>query len=195
MDSIDHALIKQGAEAVPTLEAPVIPVEVFMGYPRSKMTVTYLTLSPDFVFRYSELEPKQTWIVGTSKKKILGYDCTEATCNYRGRDYEAWFTTAIPLEDGPWMFGGLPGLILAIHDTKNQYVFQCTGISQKQEPIKMFERTYKVGSRETIRKAIDRMYDKPVNYKPRWYVMSRKDHVIKPMTDMYYMPYNPIELK
>ncbi|MDR0995965.1 MAG: GLPGLI family protein [Tannerella sp.] len=192
-DSIDHAEIKKGANAVPMLQKVVPPVEVFKGYPSGQMTVTHLAVTSDFVFRYTEPEPKQDWEIGTATKKILGYDCTEATCSYRGRDYVAWFTTAIPLEDGPWMFGGLPGLILAIHDTKNQYDFQCIGISQQREPIKMFERKYKVGERSVIRRDISQMYAHLNNYIPRLYVKHRYGPLEK-VSDAY-MPYNPIELK
>ncbi|MDR0995453.1 MAG: GLPGLI family protein, partial [Tannerella sp.] len=139
-DSLDAAQLKAGAGVLSSLKAPVPPVEVFKGYPSGRMTTTYLPIIGGALpaFRYAEPVPQQDWKIGAATKKILGYDCTEATCSYRGRDYVAWFTTAIPLKDGPWMFGGLPGLILAIHDTQNQYVFRCIGISQKPEPIKMF---------------------------------------------------------
>jgi len=51
-----------------------------------------------------------------------------ATANYKGRDYIAWFATDIPISIGPWEYTGLPGLILIIHDTKNQISFDATEI-------------------------------------------------------------------
>ena len=61
---------------------------------------------------YTEPWPLMTWTLGTEHQTIIGYDCQKATCHWRGRDYEAWFTAAIPVKAGPWKFGGLPGLIL-----------------------------------------------------------------------------------
>jgi GLPGLI family protein len=193
-DSIGKDVAESG-NYMSTLEVPVPPLEIFKGYPAGQMTETYLPLCVDShgaVFRYAEPLPKQDWKIGTATKKILGYDCTEATCSYRGRDYVAWFTTAIPLKDGPWMFGGLPGLILAIHDTKNQYDFQCIGISQKPEPVKMFKRKYKDGNRERIRQTIKRMYEQPDNYMRSFMA---KNQYGEPVKILVTMPYNPIELQ
>lgn len=75
------------------------------------------------VYRYTESVPKQKWKVCEEKKKILDYECQRATCSFRGRDYEAWFAEDIPMSYGPWKFNGLPGLILEVSDTKNEYHF------------------------------------------------------------------------
>ena len=55
---------------------------------------------------------------------ILGYSCQKATCTFGGRDYEAWYTLDIPISDGPYKFGGLPGLIVRIADVENEHIFQ-----------------------------------------------------------------------
>jgi hypothetical protein len=87
------------------------------------------------------------------------------------------------------MFGGLPGLILAIHDTQNQYVFRCIGISQKPEPIKMFKRKYKDGSRAQVRKTIHSMFENLTANIPMMRIKGVDKNVI------VSMPYNPIELQ
>lgn len=61
------------------------------------------------------------WKIGTKQKRILGYKCTKATAHYRGRDYEAWFTTEIPFKVAPWKFHGLPGVVLKARST-NDYI-------------------------------------------------------------------------
>lgn len=54
------------------------------------------------------------WNILDETKKIHNYTCQKAETTFRGRNYEAWFTTDIPIPDGPWKFRGLPGLIVYI---------------------------------------------------------------------------------
>ena len=63
--------------------------------------------------RYDENLAEISWdIVGDSIKSILGYECILAESDYHGRKWKAWFTTEIPLQEGPWKLHGLPGIIL-----------------------------------------------------------------------------------
>ncbi len=66
---------------------------------------------------------------------ILGHRCQKATCRWRGRDYVAWFAPDIPIRRGPWKFGGLPGLIMKIHDVDSLYVFEAVAIEKGNFPI------------------------------------------------------------
>jgi GLPGLI family protein len=59
------------------------------------------------------------WKITKKKKTILGYECLSAIGNFRGREYTAWFTYAIPVPFGPWKFFGLPGLILEAYDKED----------------------------------------------------------------------------
>lgn len=55
------------------------------------------------------------WEIQDSDTKLyLGYTCKKARLNYRGREYFAYFTSDIPIQNGPFKFHGLPGLILYI---------------------------------------------------------------------------------
>jgi len=56
------------------------------------------------------------WIYKDETKKIGSFLAYKATTNFRGRNYNAWFTPEIPLPIGPWKFHGLPGIILEIQD-------------------------------------------------------------------------------
>ena len=57
------------------------------------------------------------WKPSMDTKIILGYTCHKATCNFRGRDYVAWFARDIPFKAAPWKFHGLPGVILEVYST------------------------------------------------------------------------------
>jgi GLPGLI family protein len=101
--------------------------------------------------RYTEDYPLQKWSITTDTMTILNYVCQKATCDFRGRTYDAWFTTAIPIAQGPWKFGGLPGLILKVYDTKKIYVFEAVQIKNEKTPILRYEYTgYQVRPRQTV---------------------------------------------
>lgn len=107
--------------------------ETFIGYPNEKTLTQIVNLDAAGVFQYVEPIPKMKWNIFPEHKVIIGYNCQRATCSFRGRDYEAWFTSEIPLSYGPWKFQGLPGLILEVVDEKNEYHFIATGIKQENE--------------------------------------------------------------
>jgi len=71
------------------------------------------------------------WSLTKEKKKILNYTCTRATTTFRGRQYEAWFTDAISIPNGPWKFCGLPGLIVSVNDIEGKYKYELVGINLK----------------------------------------------------------------
>ena len=79
--------------------------------------------------------PVQQWELTDELLTIQGYSCQKATCHWRGRDYEAWFTSEIPIRRGPWKFGGLPGLIVKISDAKKEYDFELVKLERVQRPI------------------------------------------------------------
>ena len=75
------------------------------------------------------------WETGDSTTVILGYECQNATADYHGRHWTAWFTPDIPVSDGPWQLCGLPGLILEAKSDGGEYIFTATGIHEINEPL------------------------------------------------------------
>ncbi len=63
------------------------------------------------------------WEMLDEFKEISGYKCQKAATTFRGRNYEAWFTSEIPHSFGPWKFNGLPGLILEVYDLAGAVYF------------------------------------------------------------------------
>jgi len=81
-------------------------------------------------YYYYEEELTFNWAIKTEKEKVLGYEVQKATCSFRGKNYTAWFTAQIPINDGPYKFHGLPGLILKIYDDKMEVFFEANEIIQ-----------------------------------------------------------------
>ena len=107
---------------------------VYKNYPTGQMTITDRISSQGY--RYVDSLYAQTWRMGDSTREVLGYTCQQATADFRGRRWTAWFATDIPVSDGPWKLGGLPGLILEAYDEGQQHVFTAVGLERvKDEPI------------------------------------------------------------
>ena len=70
---------------------------------------------------------KFNWKIDTQKEKIGAYNAQKATTEYGGRKWTAWFTADIPLQDGPFKFHGLPGLIVKVTDDGNNYSWELKG--------------------------------------------------------------------
>ena len=74
-------------------------------------------------YEYECPSPSFDWQIGEKTKEIMEYTCRKATCHHSGRDYTAWYAEDIALSDGPYIFRGLPGLIVAIASDDGEYAF------------------------------------------------------------------------
>ncbi len=79
---------------------------------------------------------KIDWKILPETNNIEGFKVQKAATSFGGRNWIAWFSSEIPMQEGPYKFCGLPGLILAIEDEKGDHVFRFLG-NQKldSEPV------------------------------------------------------------
>jgi Protein of unknown function (Porph_ging). len=168
--------------------------EIFKNHSEGRMTVT--DIGHDFLlganFMYEEEMPKIDWKLTTDTCTILDYPCLKATTFFRGRDYEAWFTKVIPINDGPWKFHGLPGLILKVSDSKRQVMFEFAGFRHLVKPksILLYDLEYKHTSRQELSGFYKECLDDAIGYaiKYKTELMGQIDYVPPG-------PYNPIEIE
>ncbi len=85
-------------------------------------------------YRY-ELNHAVEWKLESGSKIIQGYKCKKATCKYRNKIMTAWYAEEIPIQEGPYSFKGLPGLILEVYDDKNYFNFSLVGLKNIKKPI------------------------------------------------------------
>lgn len=102
-------------------------------------------------FCYEDTLDAQTWEIGDSTKTILGYTCQIAETDYHGRHWVVWFTTDIPICNGPWKLGGLPGLIMEAYDSTVQHHFTMNGL-RKVSDLPYYDKSKDGKSQKTTRK-------------------------------------------
>jgi GLPGLI family protein len=122
----DSTLLADSRKGIWTMppNKPMISERV-IKYPHSGK-ITYVKTLDEKYFVDQDL--KLSWKPINEFKTILHYKAQKATTESGGRKWTAWFTTEVPLQDGPYKFSGLPGLILEIGDQSKSHQFSLKGI-------------------------------------------------------------------
>lgn len=77
------------------------------------------------------------WKITPETLKIGDYKTQKAEAEFAGRKWYAWFITDMPIQDGPYKFSGLPGLIAKVEDAAGDYSFdlkEAKKIAEIQNP-------------------------------------------------------------
>lgn len=85
------------------------------------------------MYKCKESQSPQNWTFTSDTLTVLGYICQKATTRFRGRNYEAWFTSDIPIKEGPWKLYGLPGLILKVIIDDGCFNIEAIGLENSKE--------------------------------------------------------------
>lgn len=105
---------------------------IYKGFPEEKISYSYKILRDNL--RYEEDLNQFSWEILPENKLIEGYQSQKATTTFAGRNYIAWFTSEIPISEGPYKFNGLPGLILKISDVQNHYNYKLKSFEKFKNP-------------------------------------------------------------
>ena len=200
-DSIFNALAKKGASLAEVM-ATALPVArlakfdpvIIKNYPQKNTCTFQQKITSREVYKYTspvEIE----WSLGNEEKEILGYKCKNAACNYRGRQYTAWYAPDIPISEGPYVFSGLPGLIVNISDSRGHYSFALNGFStvNAYDPIYLPTNNVAEVSRDQVRKVISNTKNDPSSViKSLAGTANLSEEAMSKLTPK---PYNPIELE
>ncbi len=193
-DSLNNELFKKGITSF--TRSGQVQWQTYKNYPKAGLLMQVDRTVTDKFVTINKIETPEWKLCPDSSSAILGYKCSLATTYFKGRKWSAWYTEDIPLEDGPWKLGGLPGLILKAYDSGRQYVFECSGMQQPQNRMPIIYKSIDAEevSAAEMKKALRRYHKDPVGYAAntpnvRTVVKDANGNVIK----NYKIPYNPIE--
>lgn len=161
-DKTSTELIKKGAKGVKTFSEPVIPYEIYLDSKAQTYEFIYRIFFDKASTCYEEKVPTLKWNIKKEEKKIMDYTCLKATTNYNGKSITAWFTPDIATNAGPYLFRGLPGLILAVSTEGLEW--EAIGIRKatKEDKILKYGRPKMNMEREKMKKFVWDMYADPV---------------------------------
>src|SRR5690625_3165809 len=125
--------------------ASFFQLKVYKNFDNGKVIATENLASK--IYGYQEPDVPLDWNITSGSKNYSGYQAQKATTSFAGRDYEAWFTMEIPLPDGPYVFSGLPGLIVELYDTQKHYHFSLLSVTKLEE-----SKDWEIGKVEKVSK-------------------------------------------
>ena len=111
-------------------------LQVLIGKPKAGK-YTYMNRIGADDLKYEEPLPPLDWTLTDSIKTICGYTCHQAKAGLYDRTWTVWYCPELPLSYGPYVLGGLPGLILEAVDADGIFHFTAVGIGQAPENTKV----------------------------------------------------------
>lgn len=83
--------------------------------------------------KYEEELPRIEWQLTDSTRTICEYECKQAIGFMYGRTWTVWYAPELPLNYGPYVLNGLPGLIMAAKDSDSLFDFVVVGVENAPE--------------------------------------------------------------
>lgn len=123
---LDRQLAATGAINIRSdMQKGLVKYSVTKKYPKYDVFLHSRILSDKY--KISDERPI-VWKITSEKQKIGEWAAQKAETNFAGRHWFAWFTTDIPIQDGPYKFHGLPGLIVKLEDKTKSHVFNLQSV-------------------------------------------------------------------
>ncbi len=151
-----------------------------------------------FIDKYTYDEPINpiNWVLQPGSEEICGHSCCKATTSFRGREWTAWYAPDVPVDNGPWKFGGLPGLILKLESEDGEQKFAATSIRKNKSDINIKKSNYLKTTREKFNKELEEYMTRPRQFHIANPTMAPKDkdgNIATP--EFRRLFFNPIELE
>ncbi|WP_265426794.1 GLPGLI family protein [Chryseobacterium sp. YIM B08800] len=108
-----------------------------------------------------QAEERTKWVFLNETKKIKGYTCKKAIGKYHKKTITVWYTSEIPISDGPYTFKNLPGLVLEAYDSKDYFHFTLESLKRIKKPIKPLEGTISTEYSKFVKKRTD-IFNDPI---------------------------------
>jgi len=131
LDSIMYVDFKNGKKYEPMLSAFQYRSSFSYNIIKNSNFTFYSDQIGSTIFQYKEPKNNFRWALERDTATINGFKCKKATVHYGNRNWIAWFSQDVALPNGPYTFGGLPGMIVEIYDEQNFWHFLITGIINK----------------------------------------------------------------
>jgi len=168
LDSVQKFRALEGSEVL-LYRAPY-----FFLIKRKNQLITHHETIGNDLLRFNETTGLK-WQLLNEQKEINTYQCRKAILSFEGRDWIAWYTTDIPVSDGPYKFHGLPGLIIQMKDADGIFEFTAIGIERGTYAIDTKVKNYFIAEENEKFYTVEK--DKFYTIRKKFYEMSLNDRL------------------
>lgn len=117
-------------------------------------------------YSYDEDRPME-WKILAETATIGDYKTQKAETQFAGRTWYAWFATDVPIQDGPYKFAGLPGLIVKAEDAKGDYSFDLKETKKIASPTVFEQRGNIIKVKRTVfNQQLEKLRKDPTSFSP-----------------------------
>lgn len=158
--AIDSLVEQNNFKAASSTESPLLRLKVSKSLSKNSNTVG-VTFN-QFQYWYNE---KNLQYKGLKKhENYKNYSTHEAYTDFGQRKWHILYTTDIPINDGPYIFSGLPGLVLKAESEDGDYIFEMTTL-KKVENISSPEFHKENIKKEKLSKNINDFIEDPASHR------------------------------
>ena len=138
-------------------------------------------------FVYEEPMPDIKWTIGKETQVICGHKCRKATGQFRGVKWTVWYSD-IPVQNGPWKLGGLPGLILRATDADGLRSFEATGVRKHSHNFHIEDLYYAKISRKECYDLYKEFRTSPRTFLNGMTAWDKNGNPVQPVKRLFYAP-------
>ncbi|MCU7618506.1 GLPGLI family protein [Chryseobacterium sp. PBS4-4] len=95
---------------------------------RNNNAVSSLYYKNDTDYYKIDLPKNSKWKILPEKIKYNGYNLQKAYAVINDRHWNVWFSNEVPINNGPFIFQDLPGLVFIAEDKNKSQIFKLVGI-------------------------------------------------------------------
>lgn len=159
-NKIDSLVSKYNFKAISSINSSLLRIKVFKNFSKD-----YNTVGGNFnQFNYWYKEKKIKYYNLKKYGKYKDYAASEAFTDFGKRKWHLIYTNDIPINDGPYIFSGLPGLIIKAESLDGDYTFELIEIKKLEEKSLLAENKENI-KKEKLIKSINDFINDPASHK------------------------------
>ncbi|WP_128572447.1 GLPGLI family protein [Chryseobacterium sp. P1-3] len=158
--TIDSLISQNNIVAVKSIASPLLRLKVSKHLSKNIHTVGG-TFNQ---FKYWYNEKNLQYYDLKKHENYKSYSTNEAYADFGQRKWHILYTTDVPINDGPYIFSGLPGLVLKAESEDGEYSFEMTAI--KKTDNLFIPEVYKENiKKEKLSKIINDFIEDPASHR------------------------------
>lgn len=163
-EKVDSLVSKLDYKGVSSIKSSFLRIKVFKDFSKDHYKIGGNFNQLNYWYKEKKTKYSQLKKYGIYK----GYAATEAFTEFGKRKWNILYTADIPIHDGPYVFAGLPGLVIKSESLDGDYKFEMIEIKKLDNLLPIKENKENIKKEKLIKNISDFIKDPaahPINFK------------------------------